>query len=388
MKFVTGGAVDVLIQMISEPSTQCTKALSALASLAGDDASRATILEAGVLELALPLAKVELDCGVAATKVLSALAVHAGGKAKLRGVEEAPSMMFDALDNGTESHKIYAAATLARILDDDEATADKVATMGGVEKLVTIASTQDGALRNNAHFALDNAFYSSKEAKKIAVEGGHVSLFVNLLKMNVKPDTIVYSLVNLSEQDGLAVTEAGAIPVLVDYIRNEAASVRDCAVLALASIAYMNDRLNAEVVATGLLPVFLDMMRTGSTVEKSEAASILAVLASDATIRPIITALTGITELCVELLKSDEEETQVAALRLITALAEDDHVAVQFVASGAISSLRSFLSAEDDPLLLATKAIGALRFIHQSADSAQLKEHVELALSRLQAMAA
>ncbi|TMW57554.1 hypothetical protein Poli38472_003479 [Pythium oligandrum] len=400
-KFVAGGAVDILVRMVSGSSTQCKKALFALATLAGDDANQAVILEAGALELALPLAKRELDSSDAAMKVLWALAAHSNGKAKLRADEQVLPMLFDAIDHGTGWYKIRATRTLARILIEDETTARKVVAMGGIEKVISLISTEEGDVRNDALLALDNAMESLKEIKKRVIEGGHVPLFVNLLEKNVHLERNLYILSSLADHDGAAVAEAGALPLLVKKVRNETGSIKAWAGFALANVAESNDRFKAEVVATGLLPTLLDMMRTGSEEEKESGAVVLSVLASEAGVRPIIVSLPGIAELSIELLKSEDEYTQIAALKLVAALAQDDRVATQLVASGAITSLRSFLSGKDDPLTQAIKAIASLALHsqcrpllagtgcvealekHQTTDSIKLKEQVDLALSRL-----
>ena len=135
----------------------------------------------------------------------------------------------------------------------------------------------------------------------------------------------------------VAVTSAGAMPLLVELLQSGGEGAR-CAAGALVYLAWNRDNKVAIAAAGGIVPL-VEVVRRGCAGAKREAAMALGNLASGNDDNEVAIAAAGAIAPLVDLLQSGGGGAKVAAAFALGILACNDDNQVAIAAAGAIAPL-------------------------------------------------
>ena len=257
--------------------------------------------------------------------------------------------LVDLLESGDYDAKVCAAAALRRLSDDNAVLSNAICIAGGIQPMVNLLSTHDGDGRGkfDAAWALANfsdgakPLWSNKSPGVITaiINAGAIAPLVELLRADNDDDQEV-AMLALCEMTSLhqyatcpeaasALLDAGVVSPLVDLLRTGSDYAQIHVVSLVRSLqreCRCDDR--RRMIADAYLPA-LELLRTGS----DEVKRRVAIMAHDLTLsagdhfsnHPALAA-SGAFPSLVEMMRSDDPETQEVAVKALTSLASKEPV--------------------------------------------------------------
>ena len=251
--------------------------------------------------------------------------------------------LVDLLEGGDYDAKVCAAAALARLsecLVDDNAPPCKPICIGHViQPMVNLLSTHDGDGRG-AYFAsltLANFLLKSPHMNTAIMDAGAIAPFVELLRADdvETQENVLLALQGMichfcapRKEPTSALLDAGVVSPLVDLLKTGSEYAQIRALELVLWLQYECGRVDRRRMIADAYSPALELLHTGSNEIKKQAARMLSKLAQGHRLIVNHPALadSGAIPSLVEMMRSDDPETQEDAAKALGSLARDHPV--------------------------------------------------------------
>lgn len=252
--------------------------------------------------------------------------------------------LVDLLASGGDyDAKVCAAAVLARLSDDNAVLSNAICIAGAIQPMVNLLSTHDGdgsgeawaayALSNFASFAR-RPFYQTGVITAI-MDAGAIAPFVKLLRADnaQTQDFVMVALVCMTcdytchrERVTSALLDAGVVSPLVDLLKTGSEVTKIHVVMLVGWMIIECKRVDRRrMIADVYLPA-LELLTGSNDVKKEVAVMISRLIAWGHLFNHPALAASGAIPSLVEMMRSDDPETQEVAVKALTSLASKEPV--------------------------------------------------------------